>query len=414
MKPEISRLGPATVSDRVPYLDILRGTALFGILVANMRGFSAPLAIYTDISPLFPGQADAIVQTLVLIFVQAKFVALFAFLFGLGFAVQMTRAEARGVNFMSFYPRRLIALAIIGLIHGLLIWWGDILLLYALNGAVLLLFRNRSQKTVLAWAGGSTALSMIMFARLFFAAPHGGPVPNRLAEIQHSVSIFNHGTFIAILRENMAQWQASFLRQFRSPFGIYSVTLFLVGLFVWRTGIITRLDDSRPLMKRICAICLPLGIVLNVMFVLAPMVIKSPAGIPLISKIMGILVWPILLTLSAGYASGLALLLQSKVWQQRLTPFAFVGRMALTNYILQSIVCTLFFYTTGLYGRMGPALDLIPSVVLYSAQVAFSIWWLKRFRFGPLEWVWRGMTYGKLPALRKEPATAPELVAQEV
>src|SRR5262249_55077961 len=159
----------------------------------------------------------------------------------------------------------------------------------------------------------------------------------------------------------------------RSPFGFYSFTLFLLGLFVWRTGIITRLDDFRPLIKRICVICLPLGVVLNTMLVLAPMVIKSPAGLPLISKIMGILVWPILLTLSVGYASAVALLLQSNVWQQRLAPFAFVGRMALTNYILQSIVCTLFFYTTGLYGRMGPALDLIPSVVLYSAQVAFSI-----------------------------------------
>ena len=90
--------------------------------------------------------------------------------------------------------------------------------------------------------------------------------------------------------------------------------------------------------------------------------------------------------------------------------FAFVGRMALTNYILQAIVCTLFFYTIGLYGGMGSALDLIPSVVLYSAQVAFCIRWLNRFRFGPLEWAWRGMTYGRLPALRKEPATATELV----
>src|SRR5262249_28099653 len=161
-------------------------------------------------------------QTLVLILVQAKFVALFAFLFGLGFAVQMTRAEARGVSFFSFYPRRLIALAIFGLIHGLLIWWGDILLLYALSGALLLLFGNRSQKTVLAWAGGLTALSMILLARLFFAAPHGGAMPNRLAEIQHSVSTFSHGSYAAILRENMAQWQASFLEQFRSPFGFYS------------------------------------------------------------------------------------------------------------------------------------------------------------------------------------------------
>jgi len=85
-------------------------------------------------------------------------------------------------------------------------------------------------------------------------------------------------------------------------------------------------------------------------------------------------------------------------------PFAAVGRMALTNYLLESVLCTLFFYnyTTGLYGRVGPAMALIPTVVLFAAQIVFSNWWLKRYRFGPMEWLWRGMTYGKFPAMRKE------------
>lgn len=87
-----------------------------------------------------------------------------------------------------------------------------------------------------------------------------------------------------------------------------------------------------------------------------------------------------------------------------LFPFAAVGRMALTDYLMQSVLCTLFFYhyTTGLYGRIGPAIGLVPTVILYGAQVVFSNWWLKRYRFGPMEWVWRGMTYGTFPSMRKE------------
>src|SRR5579863_3581331 len=108
--------------------------------------------------------------------------------------------------------------------------------------------------------------------------------------------------------------------------------------------------------------------------------------------------------LAAGYASGLALLFLQDSWKPRLMPFAAVGRMALTNYLMQSVLCTLFFYhyTTGLYGRVGPAMGLLLTVVLYAAQVRFSNWWLTRYRFGPMEWLWRGLTYGKLPSMYKD------------
>ena len=120
----------------------------------------------------------------------------------------------------------------------------------------------------------------------------------------------------------------------------------------------------------------------------------------------GLLNFPSAHVLSAGYASGLAVLFQSENWRRRLAPFAAVGRMALTNYLTESVICTLFYYnyTTGLFGKVGPAMGLIPTVVLYGAQVVFSNWWLQRYRFGPMEWVWRSMTYGKLPSMRKDSA----------
>jgi uncharacterized protein len=167
------------------------------------------------------------------------------------------------------------------------------------------------------------------------------------------------------------------------------------------------LDQYQPLLKRICAVCIPLGIALNVFVVI--MHHRPSNGHPTVAGYLAnVLQFPAMHLLSLGYASGLAVLIQSAAWKRRLTPFAAVGRMALTDYLTQSVVCTVFYYnyTTGLYGRVGPAEGLIPTVVLYGAQVVFSNWWLARYRFGPMEWLWRGMTYGKFPALRRQPALA--------
>src|SRR5271166_5693692 len=162
MQLETQRVGPVSLSERIVFIDVLRGMALFGILAANMRAFFAPLDCYDHIGVLFHGRADVIAQAFIDSFIQGKFISIFSFLFGMGFAIQMSRAEARGVRFMGFYPRRLLALAFFGLIHGILIWAGDILLTYALSGAILLLFRKRQQKTLLWWAGSLFALPLIV------------------------------------------------------------------------------------------------------------------------------------------------------------------------------------------------------------------------------------------------------------
>src|SRR3974377_1818159 len=155
------RAGPITLSERILFIDVLRGMALFGILAANMRGFFAPLDAYMYTGMLYHSRADVLAQAFIDILIQGKFISIFSFLFGMGFAIQMSRAEAKGARFLGFYPRRLLALALFGLIHGILIWAGDILLTYALSGAILLLFRNRRQKTLLWWAGGLMAFPIV-------------------------------------------------------------------------------------------------------------------------------------------------------------------------------------------------------------------------------------------------------------
>jgi uncharacterized protein len=123
-----AKVGPVSLRERIEFIDVLRRMALFGILATNMRAFFAPLDAYSDIGALFHSRVDVLAQIFVDAFIQGKFISIFSFLFGMGFAIQMSRAEERGARFMEFYPRRLLALALFGLIHGILIWAGDILL----------------------------------------------------------------------------------------------------------------------------------------------------------------------------------------------------------------------------------------------------------------------------------------------
>jgi len=200
MQLEAQRVGPVSLSERILFIDVLRGMALFGILAANMRAFFAPLDVYGNIGVLFHGHADVAAQFFIDALIQGKFITIFSFLFGLGFAMQMSRAEARGVRFLGFYPRRLLALALFGLIHGLLIWAGDILLTYALSGAILLLFRKRQQKTLLWWAGGLFALPIVMssiFLAIYysrFRRPWMVPKPTDLKKMYGIINIYAHGT----------------------------------------------------------------------------------------------------------------------------------------------------------------------------------------------------------------------------
>ncbi len=407
MQAEFPRVGPVPLSERIAFIDILRGMALFGILAANMRAFFAPMDVYDDINVLFHGRADVVVQTFIDAFIQGKFITIFSFLFGMGFAIQAGRAEERGARFLGFYPRRLIALALFGLFHGILIWSGDILLTYALAGAILLLFRKRKQKTLLWWAGSLFSLPIVIFTTFLclyysrFRRPWMVPKAPDLKKIQAVIDIYAHGTVRQIFHQNWVEWKQMLPTQL---FALYAVGLFLLGMWVWRAGIVQRLDEYKPILKRVCRWCLPIGAAVSLYSAIVHAVLP-PNSVSLWGFFAGITFLPSAHILAAGYVAALALVFLDENRRRFLLPFAAVGRTALTNYLMQSVLCTLFFYhyTTGLYGRVGPAWGLLPTVVLYAAQVWFSNWWLHRYRFGPVEWLWRWMTYWKMPAMRRGP-----------
>ena len=396
---------PIAPAERIEALDVIRGAALFGIIAANMRAFNTPQPAYFNHFLMWTGTGDWAVQSLIDLFITGKFVTLFSFLFGVGFAVQMDRASARGVSPRPFYLRRLGVLLVIGLAHMFLLWWGDILTAYALAGFFLLLFRDQSQRTVLLWAGILYAWPLILSGAALAVSTGGAhlpmPVNESPAELRRIVDIFARGTYAQMFHERVGEAALNLA----SLFAFYprSLGLFLFGLWTWRSGVIQQLGTQEALLKRCRNWGLVVGLagsgaVLAIDEVFHPDPVSfNTAGF--VAHWLSSLGTP---ALSLFYASTLALLSIRTDWRPRLHPFAAVGRMPLTNYLLQTAVCTTLFnsWGFGLYGKVGPLVGLAPTFMIYGAELAGSLWWISRFTFGPMEWLWRSLTYGRTMALR--------------
>lgn len=394
-------IGPISLTERIQLLDVLRGMALFGIVASNMRAFNGPMAAYLDHSLMWQEPANRIAQAFVDLFISGKFITLFSFLFGLGFAVQMDRASARGLAKQTFYLRRLGVLLLMGLAHMFLVWWGDILTAYALMGFLLFLFRRRSQKTILWWAAGLYCWPWIVIGAFLAVVTAGvsvpAPAPTTNAELQRLIAVYSTGTYAQIFQERLKDVAAAFtFIVFYTP---RLLGIFLFGMWVWREGIVRDIGTYAPLLQRGLRWGLVLGLSMNALMVAIQEIwhpdpfLPTPLGF--FHQIVAGIALP---ALSLFYACALALLWRQDRWQRRLQPFSAIGRTALTNYLLQSLVCTTLYYGYGfgLYGSVGPLPGLAVSVAIYAAQVLASVWWVRRFAYGPMEWLWRTLTYGRL------------------
>ena len=411
--PPAAPLGPVQPSERIAAIDILRGLALFGILAANMRAFFAPEAAYMIPTVWFTATPDLIAQHVIDYLIQGKFITLFAFLFGVGFAVQISRAKERGRS-VRFYPRRMLILLGLGLIHGALIWWGDILLGYAICGFVLLLFRNRKQKTVAIWALVLFSLPAIGMIAHTIAAATGyasasdtwfSPPARTADEIRKAIAAYRGGP-AEHFAQNMRDW-ANANAPVIPIVLIFVLPRFLAGLWVWRTGLFRDLEQRVSTLQRVrlwSGIIGATGTAAALAVHVGTGATPDKPGIGLFTmQTMGYLLMPVI---SAFYGSSVLLLAGRREWKPRLAPFGAVGRMALTNYLTQSIVLANLFWLTGLYGRIGPAIGVIVTLLFYWLQLKFSVWWLQRYNFGPAEWLWRALTYGQKPAMRRSPEPA--------
>jgi len=391
---------PAAPTERIVAIDVVRGFALLGVLLMNNQyQFRGPGELY-ELSPhpmrgFFDVQADWILGT----FFEAKSVTLFSFLFGMGLAIQLERAEARGAHFGTYAVRRLLALIGFGAVHLLLIWWGDILHVYAILGFVLLFFLRRRPTTIL-WTGMVLILVPPLLAFLV-SAPSGPPMPSLTpAFVDEAIRTYRSGSWFEIAAFRLRHLEHHTTLRMATIFYPYAFGLFLLGLWTWRKGIVRSPEAHRTFLRRFLAIALPAGLILTV----APLAWRNyghgPRWITIVLRAASFTVATPLLAFA--YGSGILLLTLREGARRWLAPLAPVGRMALTNYLTQSVVMTLIMnsYGLALYGRVGPALGALICLGLFAAQIVFSRWWLSRYRFGPAEWLWRTLTYGRLQPLR--------------
>jgi uncharacterized protein len=313
----------------------------------------------------------------------------------------MDRARERGAS-PRFYLRRLAVLLLFGLLHGFLIWWGDILAPYALMGVALYLFRNRTQKSVARWAVAMYVWPLVPLIAGTLAGAAGVTVPEppraTPEEIARIVQVYSTGTYAQIVHEHVSEMAF----QVMGLFFFYPrvLGLFLAGLWVWRSGFLSNPGDRIASLRRCRRWGLAIGLAGNVVmvaigeiwhpdpFAMGPLQLAQnlaqTIGVPM---------------LSLFYASTLALAyLESAGWRARLRPFGAVGRTALTNYLLQSVVFTTLFnsYGFGLFGKVSPTAAIPLTIAAYAGQVAASVWHRRRFAFGPMEWLWRVLTYGRV------------------
>ena len=406
-------IGPVLRQERIEAIDILRGVAILGILIVNMSLFSQPDGL----------PAHQLSERLIYFFAQEKFKALFSFLYGLGLAVQMMRAEARGAHFLPLYARRLGVLFLIGVAHFLLLWDGDILHDYALLGVVLLLFRHRSPKTLLVSAGVLLAIPMLFFGITTYSVITGHVNPHVKKWITYEngaeddetsgefADAYSRGSYA-----EMVALRASELPRDMSPDtdDAYVLALFLLGLYAGRRRILHDVPAHLPFIRRVQRWGLIIGVAGNAAFAVGGAFDPSPTRVlENVGRLCLVVAAPALMLF---YASTIILLTQREIWRRRLAPLAAVGRTALSNYLLQSLICTTIFYSYGLalFGKVSPSLGLLLTVTIFLIQIPLSVCWLGRFQFGPVEWLWRSLTYWQRQPMRVSGTVPQELGAGAV
>lgn len=404
-------LAPVLEQERIVTLDVLRGIALLGVVVANVwlwfSGLNFRFPAYRN--ELLQLSLDSVVFFAIAVLVSGKAMSTFSFLFGHGFAIQMLRAEARGRSIVPAYARRLTVLLAIGLTHMILLWYGDILAAYATLGFALLLFRKRTDRTLLVWAGillGAVPLLLGGLPWILSASGVQLPQPNLEQIAQRNaatLAVFQGGSYPEILRENLHQAGKFYLGR-KAPWVLYLLGLFVLGLFVGRRRVFERIDEHRSVLRRIATWGIPIGLGASVSMAVLQMTIPPSAMLArpaLMLAAMGLFLMGTV-PLAAGYISAVALLLERHQYRRWLGAFAPVGRMALTNYLMQTVVMLLIFYPYGggLIGRTGPTVGLLIALGVFALQMVWSRLWLSRFQFGPMEWVWRSLTYGRRQPMR--------------
>jgi uncharacterized protein len=422
--------GPVTSQERLTSVDTLRGVAVLGILVMNIYAFAMPFAAYSN--PLLMGGTDTLnmgTWFFTHILFDQKFMSIFSMLFGAGLIMMSERAEAKGVKYGRFYFRRQFWLLLIGMLHAYLIWFGDILFVYAWVGMLAYLFRKRSPRFLIILAclllpvsplvnyGYSASIAEMQVRVAGITEKQQGSelsdedreilddwkatqafIAPTSESIQKDVVFYTGG-----YTDNLAhRAPAAVMIQLGSffVFGIWRIgALMLIGMALMKLRVFSAERSTRfygNLMLFGYGLGLPLA---------AYSAIDAYAhqfdGLYML-RVGGIANDFASILTALGHISLIMLMVKYCVWQKALARLAAVGRMALTNYLLHSVILTTVFYGFGfgLYGQVPRFWQMFFVVAMIALQLLVSPWWLNKYRFGPVEWVWRSLSYGKRQPMR--------------
>jgi uncharacterized protein len=410
---------PVDTSHRIETLDVLRGFALLGILAMNIRAMAAPFGAYMYPYALFDytgASRTAYVFTSVVF--DLKMMGLFSMLFGAGVLLYASKPTETGRPPRSLWFRRMFWLLVIGLIHAYLIWDGDILVPYALCGILLLWWvRRLSARALMAGAVVLLAVGALM------SVGHGMAWEG-MAEAERA----KEAEFWMPTREQARAQLAFMLGSYpavvahRAPFVLMAETLYFLMFFFWRCGGMMLfgmalykwgfLDGRRPARtySAVAFACIPVGLAMawygtveleRVRFAMPGRTLAD------LWNYVGAVV------ASAGYAAALMLMVKYDVLRRVRRSLAAIGQMALTNYLLQSVIASVVFlgWGFGLAGQLDYAEQLGVVVAIWAGQLVLSPLWLARYRFGPAEWVWRSLTYGQRQPIIRDALQPPPAVA---
>jgi len=399
---------PVQSNERIASMDVLRGTAVLGILLMNIQAFAMPGAAYINATAY--GDLTGVnwwVWALSHVFADQKFMAIFSMLFGAGVCLFTDRAMARSGRSAGLHYRRTLWLLLFGLIHAHLFWYGDILVTYAVSALIVYPFRNRAPRTLVIWAAVLLALPpgySILMGLNIDKLP-----PEVLEQLRESWS-----PDMSAIAEDLAIYRGSWLDQqpHRSATATFFETLLLLTNFMWRASgmmlIGMALYRSRVLSaERSSAFyvkMLGIGATVGLPLVLFGAYRNTAADFALeYSMFLGVQ-WNYCgsIGLSLAYVALVMLVVQRGIIKAVQRRLAATGRMAFTNYLLQTLICTLLFYGHGLgwYGSVERWQQALVVLCIWSALRLGSPLWLARFRFGPMEWLWRSLTYWRRQPMR--------------
>jgi uncharacterized protein len=357
---------PTSSAERIDAIDVLRGIALFGVMAINLV-MEFRVSIFDQfLGPrMLASPIDRAIEAILAQAVELKAFALFSLLFGAGLAIQFDRL-ATSERRTALLVRRLAVLLVFGVIHLCLIWNGDILTEYAIAGFIVLpfLFGPRWLLTLAALVSLALYLAMQAF-------PPAGLFPSRATiwqDVMDANRIYATGGFVDVLAFRLRE--IPLIASLHAFVFLRTIGLFLVGALAWRSGIV-----QNP--RRLFAIALPaIGLGAGLLY----------RGIEPLGTIV----------LALGYGAAILGIAQFERGKKLLGWAAPLGRMAFTNYVVQSVIFGWIFYGygLGLFGRLGITPALAIGLIVYAAQVRFSTWWLHHYRYGPLEWLWRSLMYG--------------------